>query len=817
MNDLNNEVRHEQLCSNKGTKKYEKDVRKAREKLYYSSTKAGLESVHLHTNLYAMQVADRIKKNWLDGSIGTTRVAARRLKSITEECGGLEPKLDDGGKPVAPVGDGVYRVSMMALKCIVDRFCRSDNGKVPIVQIADGIGSWIEDEWRLVQEFEKQPEEVARYGRKIAARKGSTPSRRRKDARLAMHSKARRCGHPEIATSKLGKEDRIKVGLFLLEVAADIGILDIESTYEGKKQKKLLTFNASYAEALTEREDLYGRIAYLHEPMVEQPMDWEVSDTPSSQNISGGYHWEHAKNKRTMCRHYFSESNFQQEAVDTINNMQKVGYKVYPQTLKVANELMHQVGHFQPMPKEVEPLIAPPNATDDELWKLKREKEREHEEHRNKVKKFMRTRTVLNVANDFNDGREFYYGWSFDYRGRMYPLNSFLQIQGTDFDKSLICFSEGCELTKSGRKWAARALASAYIGTGDSYKTRERWTEDNQALIKRVANDPHGYRCDWEVAKEPWVFLQLCFEWNAVVIAGTKELWQVPVPIDSTASGLQLLSAMRLDKQGMTFANLLPPNKDDGPLDAYQAVLALARGMAAQHPETAELTVYLQDRKVGKPALMLSVYGGSQLTIRDKIKEHFKDKEIAISKENLSAITSLVIKASKQLFPAAYEALAWLKKLGKIVAERDGRVQWHTPTGNLIDLTENEQNIIQVRTETMGKINVSLGETQTPDTKSMVNAFAPGFVHSWDASLCQAAFHNWTKPLALVHDSVSVLPSDMNAAVAKIKGSFRRICAGDVLANLAEDMGVSEDQLPRLEWQQNNLLDEVESSEYFFN
>ena len=216
---------------------------------------------------------------------------------------------------------------------------------------------------------------------------------------------------------------------------------------------------------------------------------------------------------------------------------------------------------------------------------------------------------------------------------------------------------------------------------------------------------------------------------------------------------------------------------------------------------------------------MLSIYGGSQLTIRKRIKEFYDSKGIEITKEDLSEVTRRVIKASKELFPAAFEALKWLKKLATIVVERDNRIQWETPTGNHIDLTENEFNIIQVRTELMGKINVCVGETTIPNYKAMINAFAPGFVHSWDASLVQRAFSNWTKPLATTHDSISVLPSDMELAIDKIKGSFQSICSGDVLSKLADDMGVSEEELPRLSWDDSNkhLLAEVSNSEYFFN
>ena len=819
---MTQEINHEISCSDEGTRKYEREVLKARESKYYSSTKPGREAVHLVTADFANELFKRIDNNYqkLSGH-ETNRVASKLLHQIATECGGYKPITLDNG--LVKQGDGVYMIAMFALKSIVDVFVlKKENTThydthVTVTQAAVNIGEWLEDEWETVQLLKKSEPNVSFYGRKILNRKGATPSRRRQDGKQGMRNKARHCKHPKILTQKIHGKAKAQVGLFLLEIAKALNIIHDENVLGTKKQTKVLRFNYTFAEQIAVREELYGLISFQHEPMVEPPEDWEVSDTPSNQNTTGGYHWEHAKRKRTLCRHFYSESNFGKEAVETINGTQKCAYTIFTDTLKVANELNFPVGHFQPMPTPPEKMRVREGASEKEITDAKREHRLLWEAHGKLVKKFLRTRTVLEIANKFNNGKDFFYGWSCDYRGRIYPLNTFLQIQGTDFDKSLVCFSEGCELTKSGKVWAARALAAAAIGTGDSYKTRERWTEDNQALIQRVANDPIRNISDWDTAKDAWQFLQLCCEWNAVVIEGTKELWQVPVAIDSTASGLQLLSAMRRDEQGMNYSNLLKSDKDDKPCDAYEAVLKLSREKVMNDPKWQHVTAYLQDRKVGKPALMLSVYGGSQQTIRNKIKEHFKSKDVELTKEDLSKVTSLVIQSSKDLFPAAFEALTWLKKLGTIVAERDKRIQWNTPTNDLIDLTENVPYIVSVSSEIMGRINVCLGDTIEPDTNAMVKAFAPGLVHSYDASLVKAAFHNWTKPIALVHDSVSVLPSDMNTAVSKIKMAFKRICTGDVLKELAIDMGVSETELPYLDIGDDNLINEVSNSTYFFN
>ena len=51
------------------------------------------------------------------------------------------------------------------------------------------------------------------------------------------------------------------------------------------------------------------------------------------------------------------------------------------------------------------------------------------------------------------EDKNFYIPWSFDYRGRAYPIPSFLTPQDTDFGKSLLRFSEESEITEDGKKW----------------------------------------------------------------------------------------------------------------------------------------------------------------------------------------------------------------------------------------------------------------------------------------------------------------------------------------------------------------------------
>ena len=103
---------------------------------------------------------------------------------------------------------------------------------------------------------------------------------------------------------------------------------------------------------------------------------------------------------------------------------------------------------------------------------------------------------------------------------------------------------------------------------------------------------------------------------------------------------------------------------------------------------------YLDYRGIGKPAVMLSVYGGCHQNIKqdiedavDAIKEELEAQGLQVDKRDMSKLTTLITNASKQVFPAAYEALSWLKRLAK-QAHKDGKesLTWTTPTDDQIHL-----------------------------------------------------------------------------------------------------------------------------------
>ncbi len=123
----------------------------------------------------------------------------------------------------------------------------------------------------------------------------------------------------------------------------------------------------------------------------------------------------------------------------------------------------------------------------------------------------------MNLARQYETSPRFYLSWSCDYRGRMYPQQSFLTEDSNDFECSLLTFSDGCKLDERGEEYAAQAVAEAYIASKVSYADRSKWTRDNRDLILAIAETPQRTSA-CETEDKPWQFIQLASEWNRVVL-----------------------------------------------------------------------------------------------------------------------------------------------------------------------------------------------------------------------------------------------------------------------------------------------------------
>ena len=187
----------------------------------------------------------------------------------------------------------------------------------------------------------------------------------------------------------------------------------------------------------------------------------------------------------------------------------------------VAEELERRgvaVGKFRPVIQhEIPPKPVDIDTNEEARTNWKREAREKRNLQANEARKSCRTRMTMNIAREFRDD-VWYLPFSYDYRGRAYPIPSFLTPQDTDFGKSLLISDKGAHITDEAKDWLSFQVATCFGLDKASWQERIDWCADgiNRELIKRVATDPLGNIGDWENVDEPWQFLSSCEEWYAI-------------------------------------------------------------------------------------------------------------------------------------------------------------------------------------------------------------------------------------------------------------------------------------------------------------
>ena len=785
-------------------------LQRARDQIYYSSTDEGQ---HIFRGLF-LPYANAITEAIDAAKAGRASAWASYAAFTKEQLDAL----------------GAEYVAFIALKKIIDCI---DTGSNSLTDVATMIGRSIENEARIRFYLEQAGDDTAALIKARLKKKNSSPRYKNYGIKKSVENQLLEKGwsKDELFHGWAGIE-RTGMGLFLIEAAIRQGwFVRKPKRVSRTKSPNFLYPSPQLAQYQQQLRQELDDIADMGLPLIEPPLDWKYQEEESRFNTTGGYHSQWLRDTHPLCRGRHYQSVFGEEAIGLLNVLQRTGWCIDHEVLKVVElcwEKGISIGSFNApfddprlsdgMPKHLQELDE--NNAERKAWR--KHQHFLHEAHEKQVLRAKSAGIAFNLAKRFVSQSPFYLSWSCDFRGRMYDQQTWLGRQKSDFEKALLRFAEGCRLDTRAEEWAARAVGAAYLGSRGTFSERSKWTYDHGELLEAIADDPIGTASQWEGADEPWQFLQLAIEWTHVVLRKTKPLWHVPVTADSTASGLQLLSGMRRDPKGMEFSNLTPKADTDAPpKDAYLEVLRVARALAEAHQKTACLAKHLIHRSLGKPVLMIAIYGGSYRTNRDDVVEALRKERLypdPISWENTKAITDLLTEASKQVFPAAFETLEWLKKLASAAINGNATaLSWRTPTGDLIHHAEYEYaEPIRVQTHLLGKVSVGLGSVNIPDTKRLKSGFSPNFVHSYDAALLKAAFQGWQRPLVTIHDCIGVLPIDMDDALEGVRKAFVRACDGDPLEDLAEDLGVAPESLKRLpqgDGEQHQAL----NADYMFN
>jgi DNA-directed RNA polymerase, mitochondrial len=813
------------------------ELNKLRAQRYLSSTIQGQRQVQNLTQLYSDGLRDYCAA--VLNSRATTTAGALAARPFLEIYSQFVPW---------------ETIGVVVLKTLVDY--HNLGGWVTQATVVNELTDRVEAEFRFYFYSQVLPKELVEHMTKRAADPDSTPKYRRNGTKFLTDNLIKRYEEQtgevlpkwqpftQTYRGKNGSSNAQVVGLFLLDIAARIGLIE-KSTITNKNKKKTtrIKLHQSIAQAIKDEGLHIEAISYFRWPLIDPPLPWVNQPGISRKNRTGGYHTDHLRQQLPMSRGFDNRSHFEELSVQFLNTNGNTAWAVDHSILELCKTLKERgisvdsLNAYQrpdslddPMPQALVNLSRDhPNRV---AWRVQRK--REHQEHIKKAKKTIRVHRSIEMAEQTRRYPRFFLSWSYDYRGRCYSQQPWLSPHATSFEKALLRFADGKRLDELGEKQVLIALGAAYLGTSDTLDSRKEWAKANLDFISKIGAEPLSTVPEWEAAKDPWAFVQLCIEWYKVKVAKTQGLWYVPVQLDATCSGLQLLSGILRDPLGMQYSNVLPPKSPESPPeDAYMRVLEAARVLAQEAGE-GHLLPFMQERGVGK-TFMVMIYGAVLLTVAERIQEVLTDKGLLrkvvwddkgqmqeivdpnkCSFKDTYKISTYVIKAAKHCFPKAFQALKWMRSLAKIAADKEvSDFHWTSPAGDHISLLEREVILKEFRTSHLGKCTLPIGRSG-PNYPAMIKALAPGFVHSLDASLLKIAFDGWKESLSCIHDCVLLHPQDVDAAMVKIRAAFQATCESDPLAQLADSMGITPEVLPRLK-QGEGKLEQVHDSRYLFN
>ena len=749
---IDEQLNHERDAIAQGLKRLRDNTRNLEDKEYASASVYGVTTIDALLPL----VVERIKETNLRIHKGHT---GQSFKEIKQYLADIEP----------------LAAAAITCKITIDKVFSHKEDSNQIQNICDSIGKGVENECQM-RHYERHAPGLLETLKKNYWHKSIGTDQKVVVIQTLMNRYEVQQWKP------WGRGNRVKLGGWLLSC-----VIDTSQWFEkdirriGRKTNSYVVPTAAFMaikDQVMYNAELFSPLAW---PMLIEPNDW----TPEK---AGGYLLNEIMRGHDMVRRSESSRIQGEKPFEFLNKIQKVAYTLNPLTVKVSEILQSMgrcVGKFQPICNHELPPKPYDIAENAETRKAYR---RVAAEVRNlmaqEFKKSCRTRMTMETVERFKDKEKFYIPWSFDYRGRIYPIPAFLTPQDTDWGKSLIRFADESFMDEEAERWIRFQVATTYGLDKETLSDRLHWTYENEEIITIIAEDPIGNVHEWEGAEEPWQFLAACDEMYHCVIKRDRISTGLPIAIDATCSGLQILAGLAKDKSTAELVNVLPSDK---PQDAYKVIA-----------ETSKPNIPLKlrpdwDRKCTKRTVMTIPYNAKPFSNRTYIREALKDKDIEIEKEELTQTVKAVRDAMNVIVPGPMRVMKWIEEeVSKAIKRGATELKWVTPSGFIVSQQIFKKEYERITLQVLGQCNmrVSTGDTGTVDKARHKAATAPNLIHSLDASLLCLSALDFNNPIALIHDSVLCRATDMTELSRIVREKYMHLCAEhDYLTDFANQIG----------------------------
>jgi len=758
-----------------GLKRLRDNTSKLEDRSYASATVYGISSIDVLLPVVVARIKDttnRIK----EGKTG------RSFKEIQQYLADLEP----------------LAAAAIACKLTFDKVFSYKEGSNQIVNVCDSIGHAVENECQM-RHYESTAPGLLNVLKKNYWHKSIGTHQKIVVIQTLMNR------YNIEQWDKWGRSNRVKLGAWLLDCIMDAsGWFYKDMQQEGRRRVNYVVPTPEFIaikDKVMQDSELFAPLAW---PMLIEPNDW--GDKP------GGYLLNEIMQGHEMVRRGDRTCIQGETPIKFLNQIQKVGYRLNSFTVNVAEQLCERgisVGKFIPIIE----IPLPPKPVDiadnkDARKGYRRAAAEVMNTNANAFRRSCRTRMTMEAVRRFK-GKEFYIPWSFDYRGRAYPIPAFLTPQDTDFGKSLIRFADEFAMSSDAAEWLSFQCATTYGLEKATMAERLQWTNDNLFTIERVALDPIDNIGDWEAAEEPWQFLAACDEYYHCVIKKDKLCTGLCVATDATCSGLQILAGLARDKKTAQLVNVLPSER---PQDAYKVVAEVSKWNIPDRLRE------IWDRKCVKRTVMTIPYNAKPFSNRTYIRDALLEKDIEIDKDELTQTVQAVRDAMHNVVPGPMSVMKWIEdEVAKAITRGDTQLTWVTPSGFVVRqrIMKKEVEILKLQLLGKCKLSVATDDTDEVDRARHKAATAPNLIHSLDASLLHLSATRFNAPIALIHDSVLCRATDMSTLSSLVRETYMDLFAKqDYLTDFAQQIG-AESEPPIIGTLKSNEWSVIDST-YFF-
>jgi len=749
--EIDEQVQLERDQIAQGLKRLHKNTQDLEEKSYASASVYGIASIDMLLPL----VVRRIEETSHDR---LTRGTGHQFQVVKEYVSQLEPLAS----------------AAIALKLTFDKVFSFKEGSDQLTNVCDAIGQAVESECQM-RFYERSAPGLLNVLKKKYWHSSSGTHQRLTNIRRPMNT-------VDVKWDAWGRANRVKLGGWLLDcIIHESHWFTKELRREGRKTNNYVTPTPEFIsikDEVMKDAELFAPLAW---PMLIEPNDW-------TNDRAGGYILNEVMRGHDMVRRGHPTRIQGETPIEFLNKIQKVAFTLNPFIVGVAEELdrlERAVGKFLPIVNHE----LPPKPVDiaeniESRKKYRQEAAQTMNLNAQEFKKSCRTRMTMEAVKRFKDVPKFYIPWSFDYRGRAYPIPAFLTPQDTDFGKSLLVFAEGSYTTDESDEWLAFQVATTYGLDKAPMVERIEWAKNNHELFTLIATDPVGNLHLWENVEEPWQFLAAVDEYYHCVVIADRQFTRLMVATDATCSGLQILAGLARDKSTARLVNVLP---GDHPQDAYKVVSEVAT------PHCPKSIQPYMDRKVVKRVVMTVPYNAKPYSNRGYIRDALAEKGVEISKEDLTDTVKAVRNAMDVVVPGPMAVMSWIEQ-EVTTAIKNGKdfLEWTTPSGFVVHQKLNKKELVSLELQLLGrcKMQVAVGDTDEVDINHHKNATAPNLIHSLDASLLHLSVPRFDAPIALIHDSVLCRATDMSSLSSIVRETYMHLFAEhDYLTDFASQIG----------------------------